>query len=215
MISIQSKVLGLAVVVAALGTGCAVDAADADLEQAGLDEVEALDSTAAALEESAEEERGGYQAQAPSKDLYGPSKGGPSKKGMLGPQGPVGQLGQGPVGQLGKAPIGQVGQAPIGQLSQVGSAQAGLQDLVGGAQGQSGRDGARNFGCFPGLGFGGGLGGLGFGGLGGFGGGFGGFPIVSNNNNNNIAIAQILDEMFRFMDDRRNDHHHHHCHGHQ
>ncbi|WP_437693320.1 hypothetical protein [Sorangium sp. So ce176] len=195
MISIQSKVMGLAMVVAALGTGCAVDAADADLEQAGLDEVEALDSTAAALEESAEEERGGYQTQAPSKDLFGPSKGGPSKKGMLGPQGPVGQLGQGPVGQL--------GQAPIGQLSQVGSAQAGLQALVGGAQGQGSRDGARNFGCFPGLGFGGGFGG--------FGGGFG-FPIVSNNNNNNIAIAQILDEMFRFMDDRRNDHHHHHGH---
>ncbi|WP_437291399.1 hypothetical protein [Sorangium sp. So ce406] len=178
MISIQSKVLGLAMVVAALGTGCAVDAADADLEQAGLDEVEELDSTAAALEESAVEERGGYQAQAPSKDLYGPSKGGPSKKGTL-------------------------VQGPVGQLSQVGLTQTGLQDLVGGAQGQSGRDGARNFGCFPGLGFGG---------LGGFGGGFGfgGFPIVSNNNNNNIAIAQILDEMFRFMDERHH-HDHHRC----
>ncbi|WP_434047991.1 MULTISPECIES: hypothetical protein [Sorangium] len=213
MISIQSKVMGLAMVVAALGTGCAVDAADADLEQAGLDEVEALDSTAAALEESAEEERGGYQAQAPSKDLFGPSKGGPSKKGMLGPQGPVGQLGQGPVGQLGKAPIGQVGQAPIGQLSQVGSAQAGLQDLVGGAQGQSARDGARNFGCCPGLGFGGGCGGFGgLGGFGGFGGGFGGFPIVSNNNNNNIVIAQILDHLFHnFNRDNRHDHHRHGC----
>ncbi|XYI03080.1 hypothetical protein ACMHYB_26305 [Sorangium sp. So ce1128] len=102
MISIHCKVMGLAMVMAALGTGCAVDAAGADLDQAGLDEVEELDSTAAALEEGAEEEQGGYQAQAPTKDLFGPSKG------MIG-QAPVGQFGQEPTGQLGQEPIGAPG----------------------------------------------------------------------------------------------------------
>ncbi|XXY49453.1 hypothetical protein WME91_56550 [Sorangium sp. So ce269] len=107
MISIHGKVMGLAMVMAALGTGCAVGAADAELDQAGLDEVEELDSTAAALEEGAVEERGGYQAQAPTKDLFGPSKGAPSKgapgKGMLGLQAPVGQLGQAPIGEPGQS----------------------------------------------------------------------------------------------------------------
>jgi hypothetical protein len=194
--------MGLAMVVAALGTGCAVDAADADLEQAGLDEVEELDSTAAALEEGAEEERSTYQW--PSKDLFGPSKFGPSKfgpskKGLLGLQGPVDQVGLPPIGQLSKL--------PIGQYSQVGP---GLQGLVGGVQGERGADSAganaRMFGCCPGFGFG-------FGGLGGLGGlGFGGFPVVSNNNNNNIVISQILDRLFHNIN-RDDNHHHgnHHC----
>ncbi|WP_437760134.1 hypothetical protein [Sorangium sp. So ce1389] len=195
MISIHGKVMGLAMVVAALGTGCAVDAADADFDQAGLDEV---DSTAAALEEGAEEERGGYQAQAPTKDMFAPSKGVPSK-GMLG-QAPVGQLGQEPVGQLGQEPVGQLGQAPIG------------------APGQS----ARFFGGVPG-GFCGGFPGFG----GGFGGGFGsGFGSPFNiNNNNNINVISILEELLNRHNVcpkpvviERHEHHGHHghhgpCHG--
>ncbi|WP_437760135.1 hypothetical protein [Sorangium sp. So ce1389] len=206
MISIHGKVMGLAMVVAALGTGCAVDAADADFDQAGLDEAAELDSTAAALEEAAEEERGGYQAQAPTKDMFGPSKGAPSKgvpgkgapgKGMLGLQAPVGQLGQAPVGQLGQAPVGQLGQAPIGQLGQAPIGQLG-QEPVGqlgqapiGAPGQS----ARNFGFGCPV-FGGGFPGF-------FG---GGFPF-NINNNNNINVVSILDKLLN------RDHCPHHCSG--
>ncbi|WP_438030209.1 hypothetical protein [Sorangium sp. So ce233] len=186
MISIHGKVMGLAMVVAALGTGCAADAADVELDQAGLDEAAEIDATSAALEEVAEDERGGYQAQAPSKDLFGPSKGLPSKglpsKGMIGAQAPVGQLGQGPVGQLGQGPVGQLGQAPMG------------------VPGQS----ARSFGCgFPGF----------FPGFG-FGGGFGFGAPFNINNNNNINIIALLDELFnknRVCPPAALLPHHHHC----
>ncbi|XXY49452.1 hypothetical protein WME91_56545 [Sorangium sp. So ce269] len=170
MISIHGKVMGLAMVMAALGTGCAVDAADAELDQAGLDEVEELDSTAAALEEGAVEERGGYQAQAPTKDLFGPSKGAPSK----------GMLGQAPVGQLGQAPTGQEGLAPVGAPGLAGGTPVQGTFVGEGA-------GARFFGgcCggFPGA-------------FGGFPGAFGGFGSPFNiNNNNNVNILAILEEL--------------------
>ncbi|XXY49454.1 hypothetical protein WME91_56555 [Sorangium sp. So ce269] len=202
MISIHGKVMGLAMVMAALGTGCAVGAADAELDQAGLDEVEELDSTAAALEEGAVEERGGYQAQAPTKDLFGPSKGAPSKgapgKGMLGLQAPVGQLGQAPVGQLGQAPVGQLGQAPVGQLGQAPVGQLGQAPVGQLGQAPIGEPGqsARNFG-------------FGCPGFGGFGGGFG-FPF-NINNNNNINVISILDELLNR--DHCPHHRPHHCSG--
>src|SRR5690349_9615373 len=103
MLSIHGKVLGLAMVMAALGTGCAVDAAnDADLDEAGVDEVEMVDSTAEALEADAST-RGGYTGQV---GVQGPVDLGQAPVGI---QAPVGQLGQGPVGQ------GPVGQGPVGQ----------------------------------------------------------------------------------------------------
>ncbi|MGK3994076.1 hypothetical protein [Sorangium sp. So ce1024] len=190
MLSIHGKVLGLAMVMAAIGTGCAVDAADAELDMEGLDEVEAIDEAAAALEEG-EEERGGYQA--PGKDLLGPQ----APVGQLGPA-QVGQVGQAPVGQLGPAPIGQapIGQAPIGQ-GPIGQGPIG-QGPVGAPVGVPGGVGVP------------GLGGFGVPGLGGF-----GFPVgfsesrfvggcsfspVTINNNNNINIIAVLD---RF----RNPHH--------
>ncbi|WP_437785842.1 hypothetical protein [Sorangium sp. So ce1097] len=215
MLSIHGKVLGLAMVMAAIGTGCAVDAADAELDMEGLDEVEAIDEAAAALEEGDEEERGGYQA--PGKDLLGPGKGG-LDKGMLGPQAPVGQLGpaqvgqvgQAPVGQLGPAQVGQVGQAPIGQapigqapIGQVPIGQGPVGAPVGvppvGVPGGVGAPGLGGFGA-PGLG------GFGFPGafgvsrfIGGCPGFFGGSPVTINNNTNNIDINLIalLEDQFR------------------
>ncbi|WP_437627293.1 hypothetical protein [Sorangium sp. So ce1151] len=215
MLSIHGKVLGLAMVMAALGTGCAVDAADADLDRASLDEAEQVDSTTAALEEGAEEARGGFQA--PGKDVLGPSKGVPSKGsfgaqaplgvgqqlptdlgqapvGAQGPllpggQAPIDQLGQAPIGQVGQAPIGQVGQAPIGQVGQAPIGQVG-QAPIGGVPGVGGVPGLGGFGGVPGLG--------GFGGVGvgsrffGFN-GFGCCPTTINNNNN-INIITIVDE---------------------
>ncbi|KYF63283.1 hypothetical protein BE11_04270 [Sorangium cellulosum] len=197
-------------VMAALGTGCAVDAADAALDQASLDEAEAIDSTSAALEEGEEEARGGYQA--PGKDLLGPGKGLPDK-GLLGPQAPVGQLGQAPVGQLGQAPVGQLGQAPIGQApigqAPIGQAPIGQAPIGQGPVGQPvGVPGGVGV---PGLGGVGvpGLGGFGVPGLGGFGvpafgasrfvggcgfPGFSSFPVTINNNNN-INIITTLDQI--------------------
>ncbi|WP_437960752.1 hypothetical protein WME76_14590 [Sorangium sp. So ce119] len=209
MLSIHGKVLGLAMVMAALGTGCAVDAADAELDQADLDEAAEIDSTAAALEEGEEDARGGFQA--PGKDLLGPGKGVPDK-GLLGAQGPVGQLGQAPVGQLGQAPVGQLGQAPIGQapISQAPISQAPISQVPIG-QMPVGQPVPAPVGV-PGLG------GIGAPGIGGFGvPGFGGFgvpafgvsrfvsgfgfsnfsPVTINNNNNNIVIA--LMDHFRDM----------------
>ncbi|WP_437627294.1 hypothetical protein [Sorangium sp. So ce1151] len=207
MLSIHGKVVGLAMVMAALGTGCAVDAADVDLDQADLDEAEALDTTSAALEQGADEERGGYQAQAPTKDLFGPSKGmlEPSK-GMLGPsKAPVGQLGQAPLGQLGQAPLGQLGQAPLGQLGQAPLGQLGQAPLGQLGQTPSGQEptGAR---FFPGGSCGGGFnGGFCGGGFNGFGScGFG--TPFNINNNNNINVITLLEDLFN-----RNHRPHHHC----
>ncbi|KYF94643.1 hypothetical protein BE20_06000 [Sorangium cellulosum] len=162
MLSIHGKVLGLAVVMAALGTGCAVDSvSDVELDEAGLDKVEQVDSTAAALEGD-DEERGGFQ-QAPSK---APLKGGLQGPADLG-QAPVGV--QGPAGPGLQGPIGQVGQAPrpvgVPGLGGPGLPGAGLPGL--GVPGLGG----------PGLGFGmpgfgavgSRFGGIGFGGFGGFG----------------------------------------------
>ncbi|WP_438030208.1 hypothetical protein [Sorangium sp. So ce233] len=221
MLSIHGKVLGLAMVMAALGTGCAVDAADAELDQVGLDEAGEIDSTSAALEEG-EEARGGFQA--PGKDLLGPGKGGPDK-GLIGAQGPVGQLGQGPVGQLGQGPVGQLGQAPIGQAP-IGQAPIGQVPI---GQVPVGQPGPAPVGVPGGVGVPG-LGGFGVPGLGGFGvpafgasrfvggcgfpGGFG-FPVTINNNNN-INIIALLDQ-FRNPHLVCPPHHvwphdHHHCH---
>ncbi|KYF69811.1 hypothetical protein BE15_02415 [Sorangium cellulosum] len=222
--------LGLAMVMAALGTGCAVDAADAELDQVGLDEAEEIDSITAALEEGEEEARGGFQA--PGKDLLGPGKGGPDK-GLIGAQGPVGQLGQAPVGQVGQAPVGQVGQAPIGQAP-IGQAPIGQGPVGQGPVGQPvpapvGAPGIGGFGA-PGIGgFGApGIGGFGAPGIGGFGvpafgvsrfaSGFGftGFsPVTINNNNNNIVIA-LMDhfrDMHRDCPPQFWPHDLHSCHG--
>ncbi|WP_437760133.1 hypothetical protein [Sorangium sp. So ce1389] len=215
MLSIHGKVLGLAMVMAALGTGCAIDAADADLDEATLGEGEQVDSTTAALEEGVEEARGGFQA--PGKEpLLPPAKGG---KGSLGAQAPLGvgqqlptdlgqapvgaqgpllpggqapidQVGQAPIGQVGQAPIAQVGQAPIGQVGQAPIGQVGQGPVgvpgVGGVPGVAGVPGLGGFGV-PGLaGFGAvGLGSRFF--------GFGCSPVTINNNNN-INIITLIDE---------------------
>ncbi|KYG04529.1 hypothetical protein BE21_46310 [Sorangium cellulosum] len=209
MLSIHGKVLGLAVVMAALGTGCAVDSvSDVELDEAGLDEVEQVDSTAEALEGD-EATRGGFQ-QAPSKAPLGPSKGGLGQQAPFGLQGPadLGQapiglqgpadLGQAPVGVQGpagpglQAPIGQVGQAPIGQAP-IGQGPMGVPGV--GAPGLPGVGlpgvGVPGLGLgMPGLGFGAG----GFGALGSRFGGFGGFGCCPINIiNNNIFI----DDRFR------------------
>ncbi|XXY49451.1 hypothetical protein WME91_56540 [Sorangium sp. So ce269] len=207
MLSIHGKVMGLAMVMAALGTGCAVDAADAELDQASLDEAEQVDSTTAALEEGAEEARGGFQA--PGKDVLGPSKGVPSK-GSLGAQAPLGvgqqlptDLGQAPVGaqgpllpggqapidQVGQAPIGQVGQAPIGQVGQAPIGQVGQGPV--GVPGVGGVPGLGGFGGVPGLG---GFGVPGLAGFGAVGSRFFGCSPVTINNNNNINIITLIDE---------------------
>ncbi|XYI03078.1 hypothetical protein ACMHYB_26295 [Sorangium sp. So ce1128] len=211
MLSIHGKVLGLAVVMAALGTGCAIDATDADLDQASLDEAEQVDSTTAALEEGAEEARGGFQA--PGKEPFLPPGKGGIGKGSLGAQAPLGvgqqlptDLGQAPVGaqgpllpggqapidQVGQAPIGQVGQAPIGQVGQAPIGQVGQAPIGQVGQGPVG---------VPGVGGVPGLGGFGVPGLGGFGGvglgsrffGFGCSPVTINNNNN-INVITLIDE---------------------